>query len=134
MSQAVEGTYTTAVDTTGRQHGNRTRVRRGRRARESAMSARDRRSLVWMAALMPVAMVMIAAPVYVVLGEKGIAGSPSLWNLALDVCRVITGLFGLFVLGSVCRDGARTRVARTSSARSQAASSSSPPRSLGSAS
>jgi hypothetical protein len=62
------------------------------------MSRRDRRSLTWMAALMPVAMVMIAAPVYVVLGEKGIADSPSLWNLALDLCRVVTGLFGLIVL------------------------------------
>lgn len=101
MSQAVESTHTTAVDTTERQHGNRTRVRRGRGLRESAMSGGDRRSLAWMAALMPVAMVMIAAPVYVVLGEKGIAGSPSLWNIALDMCRVVTGLFGLFVLVSV---------------------------------
>jgi hypothetical protein len=101
MSRAVEGTHTTAVDTAGRQHGDRARVPRGRGARESAMSGRDRRSLAWIAALMPVAMVMITAPVYVVLGEKGIAGSPSLWNVALDLCRVVTGLFGLFVLASV---------------------------------
>lgn len=101
MSQAVGGTHTTAVDTTGRLRGNRTRVRRSRGARESAMSGRDWHSLAWMAALMPVAMVMIAASVYVVLGEKGIAGSPSLWSLALDLCRVVTGLFGLFVLVSV---------------------------------
>ena len=105
MSQAVEGTQTTAVDATGRQHGNWPRVRRGRGAREAAMSGRDRRSLAWMTALMPVAMVMIAAPVYVELGEKGIAGSPSLWNLALDLCRVVTGLFGLFVLVAVVPGG-----------------------------
>lgn len=101
MPQVVEGTHTTAVDTAGRRHGNRTRVRRGRGARDSAMGGRDWRSVAWMASLMPVAVVMIAASVYVVLGEKGIAGSPSLWNLAVNVCRVVTGVFGLLVLVSV---------------------------------
>jgi hypothetical protein len=65
------------------------------------MSKRSRRTLAPMVLLMAVALIMIAAPVYVLLGEKGIAVSPSLWNVAVDLCRVVTGLFGLLTIVSV---------------------------------
>ncbi|HET6866696.1 MAG TPA: hypothetical protein VFH80_12335 [Solirubrobacteraceae bacterium] len=64
------------------------------------MSGRDGRGLALIVSLLAVGLVMIAAPICVFLGEKVIVVSPSLWNLALDLCRVITGLVGLFVLGS----------------------------------
>lgn len=100
MSQAVEGTHTTPVGTTGRHRWHRTRVRTDRGTHESAMSGRDRGSVAWIAALLAVATIMIAAPACVILGEKGVAVSPSLLNLAVDLCRLVTGLFGLLVLVS----------------------------------
>jgi hypothetical protein len=100
MSQAVKGTHTAAVGTTGRHRWRRTRVRTDRGGHESAMSGRDRGSVASTALLLAVATIMIAAPACVILGEKGIAVSPSLWNLAVDLCRGITGLFGLLVLVS----------------------------------
>jgi hypothetical protein len=54
-----------------------------------------------MALLMDVGLIMIAAPVYVFLGEKKIDVSPSLWSVALDLCRVVTGLFGIVAIVSV---------------------------------
>ena len=65
------------------------------------MSKRSRRSLAPMILLMAVALIMLAAPVYVLLGEKGIAVSPSFWKLAVDLCRGITGLFGILTIVSV---------------------------------
>ncbi|MGN6871932.1 MAG: hypothetical protein ACTHMY_26370 [Solirubrobacteraceae bacterium] len=67
------------------------------------MSGRDRRGLALIASLLAIGMVMIAAPICVILGEKAIVVSPALWNLSADVCRVITGLVGLFVLVSAVR-------------------------------
>jgi hypothetical protein len=69
--------------------------------------------------LMVVGTVMLAAPVYVLLGEKGIDVSPSLWNTAVGFCRVVTGLFGLLTIVSTVtgrgsepnRDGAVGSVA-----------------------
>ena len=100
MSQAVEGTHTTPVGKAGRHHRHRTRVRIDQGAHDSAMSGRDCRSLARTASLMAVALIMAAAPVYVLLGEKAIAVSPPLWNLALDLCRITTGLFGLLAVVS----------------------------------
>ena len=100
MSQAVEGTHTTAVGRTRRHRRRRTRVRSGRGAHQWVMSGRDRRGLALIVSLLAVGLVMIAAPICVVLGEKAIVVSPSLWNLSVDSCRVITGLVGLFVLVS----------------------------------
>jgi hypothetical protein len=48
--------------------------------------------------LMAVGAVMLAAPVYVLLGEKGIDVSPFLWNTAVAFCRVVAGLFGLLAI------------------------------------
>jgi hypothetical protein len=59
------------------------------------------RPLVSMALLMALALIMIAAPVYVFLGEKRIDVSPSLWHAALDLCRAVTALFGILPIVSV---------------------------------
>ncbi|HJS96271.1 MAG TPA: hypothetical protein VJ741_18545 [Solirubrobacteraceae bacterium] len=59
---------------------------------------------------MAVGLIMIAASVYVLLGEKKIDVSPSLWRVSLDLCRVVTGLFGILVIVSVVterRSGSR---------------------------
>jgi hypothetical protein len=56
---------------------------------------------------MVVGLTMLAAAVYVVLGEKDAGVSPSLWNVAAVLCRVITGLFGLLAIApAVVRRGA----------------------------
>jgi hypothetical protein len=51
--------------------------------------------------LMVVALTMLAAPVYTLLGEKGISVSRALWNIAAALCRAVTGLFGLLAVVSV---------------------------------
>ena len=113
MSQAVEGTHSTAVSKARRHHRHPTLARTDQRAHEFAASSRDGRSLAGTASLMAVALIMTAAPVYVLLAVKGIADAPPLWNLALDLCRVITALFGLLAIvstvpgrsaGSSCQD------------------------------
>ncbi len=68
-------------------------------------SERSLRTLVPIVVLMALALIMIAAPVYVFLGEKKIDVSPSLWNVALDLCRVVTGLSGILAIVSVVTDG-----------------------------
>lgn len=103
MFHAIEGTHTTAVVKARRHHGHPTRVRTDQGALERAASGRDLRGLALTAALMAVALVMTAAPVCVILGEKGVAVSPSLWNVAVDLCRIITGLFGLLAVISSVR-------------------------------
>jgi hypothetical protein len=56
---------------------------------------------------MVVGLTLLAAAVYVVLGEKDISLSPSLWNAAAVLCRVITGLFRLLAIApAVVRRGA----------------------------
>lgn len=103
MSQAVEGTHTTAVGRTRRHRRGRTRVRSDRGAHQWVMGGRDVRGLALIASLLAGGLVMIAAPICVQLGEKASVVSPSLWNLSVDSCRVITGLVGLFVLVSAVR-------------------------------
>lgn len=56
---------------------------------------------------MVVGLTLLAAAVYVVLGEKDTSVSPSLWNVAVVLCRVITGLIGLLAIApAVVRRGA----------------------------
>lgn len=62
---------------------------------------RNRRSLRLVILLMAAGLAMLAAAVCVVLGEKGLGVSESLWSVAVDVCRVVTGLLGLLVIKSV---------------------------------
>lgn len=59
---------------------------------------RNRRSLRLVILLMAAGLAMLAAAVCVVLGEKGLGVSESLWSVAVDVCRVVTGLLGLLVI------------------------------------
>jgi hypothetical protein len=101
MSQTVEGTHTTAVGEVRRHHRHRTGVRTDPGAPQPAMSERSRRTLVPVVFLMAVAAIMIAAAGYVFLGEKGIAVSPLLWKVAVDLCRVVTDLFGILAIVSV---------------------------------
>jgi hypothetical protein len=110
MSQADENTHTATVAEAQPQHAHRTLVRANPSAPHRLMSKRSCRTEVRLALLMAFALVMIAAPVYVFLGEKKIDVSPSLWSAALDFCRVVTGLFGIIGIVSVVterRSGAR---------------------------
>lgn len=101
MSQANEAIHSAAVGGT-RPHRRRwTRVRTDAGAHQWAVSWRSCRILVAVVLLIAVALIMIAAPVYVFLGEKKIVVSPALWSVALDVCRVVTGLFGMLGIVSV---------------------------------
>lgn len=96
MSQALEATHTATVAEAGTHDTHRT--------------IGGRRALVPLALLMIAGLIMTAASVYVFLGEKKIDVSPSLWMAALDLCRVVTGLFGIFVIVSVVterRSGSR---------------------------
>lgn len=102
MSQAVEGTHTTAVGKARRHRRHRTPVR--------AMGGRNRRNLAVALLLMAVALIMIAAAIYTFLGEK-VAVSPSLWKAAAVLCRVTAGLFGLLAIVSTVT-GRRTESGR----------------------
>ena len=59
---------------------------------------RDRLRFPRVTVLMAAGLAMIAAAVCVILGEKGVGVSESLWTVAVDVCRVVTGLLGLLVI------------------------------------
>jgi hypothetical protein len=72
---------------------------------------RNRRSLRLVILLMTAGLAMLAAAVCVVLGEKGLGVSESLWRVAVDVCRVVTGLLGLLVIQSVAA-GRRSQASR----------------------
>lgn len=74
---------------------------------------RDRLRFPRVTVLMAAGLAMVAAAVCVVLGEKGVGLSESLWNVALDVCRVVTGLLGLLVVRR--RSPSRRRVPLTAS-------------------
>lgn len=100
MSQAVEDTHAIASGDARGHRTHRTRVRPGSGARRLAMSRLRRSTLTPIVLLTAVALIMIAAPVYVFLGEKGIAVSSLLWTVALDFCRGLTGLFGLLAIVS----------------------------------
>jgi hypothetical protein len=96
MSQAVEATHTATVAEAGTHDTHRT--------------IGGLRALVPLALLMTAGLIMTAASVYVFLGEKKINVSPSLWMAALDLCRVVTGLYGIFAIVSVVterRSGSR---------------------------
>ncbi len=72
------------------------------------MSGRNPRTVGAMTLLIAVALTMVAAPVYVLLGTKGIGMSSSLWTIAVALCRVVTGLFGLLaIVSAVTRRGSR---------------------------
>ena len=62
------------------------------------MRGRNGRTLAATILLMVTGVTLLAAAVYVVLGEKEGGVSPSLWNVAVVLCRVITGLFGLLAI------------------------------------
>ncbi len=72
---------------------------------------RDRLRLPRVTLLMAAGLAMVAAAVCVVLGEKGVGLSESLWNVAVDVCRVVTGLLGLLVIKPVV-PGRRSKESR----------------------
>ena len=104
MSQSVNGIHTTAIDDARRHGRHRTRVRSGPGAPRRAMTGLRRGSLAPTVLLIAAALIMIATPVYVTMGEKGIAVSPSLWKVAIDFCRVVTGLVGLLTIGSAVNE------------------------------
>jgi hypothetical protein len=60
----------------------------------------SRRGLPLGTVLIAAGLTMVAAAVLVVLGQKGVVISESLWNVAVDVCRVVTGLVGLLAVES----------------------------------
>jgi hypothetical protein len=61
---------------------------------------RDRLRLLRVILLIAAGLSMVAASVLVLLGEKGVGPSESLWNVAVDLCRVVTGLLGLLAIKS----------------------------------
>jgi hypothetical protein len=60
----------------------------------------NRRTMSVTTLLMASGAAMLAASVCVLLGEKGIDVSPSVWHTAVAFCRVVTGLVGLLMIGS----------------------------------
>jgi hypothetical protein len=64
------------------------------------MRAYSRRTLASTSLLMASGLIMLAAAVYVLLGEQAISAPPALWNVAAAVCRAVTGLFGLLAIVS----------------------------------
>jgi hypothetical protein len=95
MFQADEGTHITTIGEARPHHRHWMRVRTDSGARQWAVSRHSRRTFAAMVFLVAVALILIAAPVCVFLGEKTNAVSPSLWSVADDVCRVVAGLFGI---------------------------------------
>jgi MFS family permease len=74
------------------------------------LTGHRRRTMTATTLLMAVGATMVAAPVYVLLGEKGIDVSPSLWTTALAFCRAVTGLFGLLaIVSTVTGRGSRPK-------------------------
>lgn len=70
------------------------------------LARRNRRTMTVTMLLTAVGAAMLAASVYVLLGEKGIDVSPFRWSAAVDFCRAVTGLFGLLaIMSTVTRRG-----------------------------
>jgi hypothetical protein len=79
-------------------------------SRAADLTGHSRRTMTATTLLMAVRATMVAAPVYVLLGEKGIDVSPSLWNTSLAFCRAVTGLFGLLaIVSTVTGRGSRPK-------------------------